>query len=130
MTIDPSKRCHVYRNLHTGTWSVRQGGKIVAHPTTIMLKNCTFNVQPAGRRKVLAEKKKNVHAYVSGFLSSAAECNANHNDLDHRVVTYNPYKMESFQDIYGEPVKRADFVDMDSEDNLGCAVIAIWKGKP
>jgi hypothetical protein len=128
MMIDPLKRCQVYKNLHTGTWSVRQGGKVVAHPTILMLRDCRFHVQPAGRAKVLAEKKKNVHAYISGFLSSAKECNDNHADLDNRVISYNPYKMESFQDIYGNPVHECDFCDMDSADAFGIYVIAIWKG--
>lgn len=128
MTIDPTKRCQVYRNLHTGTWSVRQSGKVVAHPTELILRDCRFHVQPAGRAKVRAEKKKNVHAYVSGFISNARESNS-FSDLSYSTVKYNPYKMEGFQDKLGNVVRACDFVDMDCNDAFGDYVLAIWKNK-
>lgn len=127
MSISPLLRVQVYKNLHRGTWSVRQGGLVVAHPTEIILKDCRFHVQPAGRAKVLAEKKKNVHAYISGFLSNAAECNGQL-DKRHTVVRYNPYEMAGFQDGDGNIVDRCDFVDLDCLDHFGDYVLAIWKG--
>jgi hypothetical protein len=69
-------------------------------------------VQPAGREKVLKEKKKNVHAFVRGNLLTGGEPHQRSHDyhgvnIDLSVdrfredarydeVTYNPYKYESF----------------------------------
>jgi hypothetical protein len=50
-------------------------------------------VQPAGRAKVLKEKKKNVHAGLSGYYVDRVPVPAISFD-----VTYNPYKYDSFVD--------------------------------
>jgi hypothetical protein len=43
----------VHRNLHRGDWSVTIKGKVVAHVETITLRNVTFYVSQATRRRVL-----------------------------------------------------------------------------
>jgi hypothetical protein len=48
-----------------------------------------------GREKVLKEKRKNVHAYVKGYLQDAENVNT---DKFPTEVTYNPYKYETFVD--------------------------------
>ena len=49
-----------------------------------------FAVQPAGRAKVLRERKKNVHAFVRGTVAR------NPIMAHQQVVSYNPYEMDSF----------------------------------
>ena len=58
----------VYRNLHKKCWSIRSvaTGRVVAHKSDATVANAKFIVQPAGRAKVLREKKKNVHAFIRG----------------------------------------------------------------
>jgi hypothetical protein len=58
---------------------------------SVCLKDVKYLVQPAGRARVLREKKKNVHAGLSAYY------------IDHVPVpvisfdvTYNPYKYETF----------------------------------
>ena len=122
--VEPNKRCQVYRNLHNGMWSVRQSGKIIGHTKQIVLKDCRFLVQPAGRKKVLREKRKNVHAYVSGYISTNEEINL-FDDKSYSFVSYNPYLYDYFYcKDNQEKVKRSDFVDM-----FGDFVLAINKAK-
>ena len=66
--IDLNRRVYVYFNLHKKIWSVLQAGKVVGHTKSIMLKDCKYLVSQAGRKRVLQEKKKNVHAGVSGYV--------------------------------------------------------------
>lgn len=89
--IDTSKPVQVYRNLHRKCWSVRQDGIVKAHCESVELINCQMVVQPAGRAKVLREKKKNVHAYVKGYIS------LNQQDFSWPTkLWYNPYEAGSF----------------------------------
>lgn len=63
----------VYWNLHKKCWSIRaqegaQRGRIVAHASEFEIRNARFKVSEAGRQKVLATKRKLVHAGVEGEL--------------------------------------------------------------
>ena len=91
--IDKTKRVYVYFNLHRKCFSVRQGTRVVAHTNQLCLKDVKYLVQPAGRAKVLKEKKKNVHAGLSGYYVERVPVPAVSFD-----VTYNPYKYDSFVD--------------------------------
>ena len=90
--IDTNRRVYVYFNLHKKIWSVRQDGKIVEHTKYIMLKDARYLVGQAGRKKVLEEKRKNVHAGVSGYVVDRVP---NVPDFC-TTVHYNPYKNETF----------------------------------
>ena len=108
--IDLNRRVYVYFNLHKKVWSVRQGGKVVAHTKHIMLKDARFLVGQAGRKKVLREKKKNVHAGVSGYV---VERVPNIPDFC-TTVSYNPYKDKTFINYSNEkPMLWAPHVVMD-----------------
>ena len=90
--IDKNKRVYVYFNLHKKVWSVRQSGKIVEHAKHIMLKDARFLVGQAGRKKVIEEKRKNVHAGISGYVVERVP-----NVPDYcTTVSHNPYKNETF----------------------------------
>jgi hypothetical protein len=117
--VDTRKTIEVYRNLHKKCWSIRQGGKVVCHTDYITLKDCKFIVQPAGRERVVREKKKNVHAFVRGLLCSPRE--SDHTPpFSWEFVKYNPYKSGSFYfDHTGGGIYQAKFVDMDIDDAHG-----------
>ena len=55
----------IYFNLHKKVFSIRNKGKVVEHATAVTVTYPKFIVQPAGRAKVLRDKVKNVHAFVS-----------------------------------------------------------------
>lgn len=83
---------HVYRNLHKNCWSVRHKGKVIKHLDELILTEASFHVQPAGRAKVLRENRKNVHAYVKGYLDDGLAIRSSRKT----PITYNPYKFGYF----------------------------------
>jgi hypothetical protein len=86
----------VYFNLHKKVFSVKalegdKKGLVIAHREYVMLENVTFKVSEAGRLRVIAEKRKNVHAGAVGeWRDDVAILKG---DVS---VTYNPYKYSSF----------------------------------
>jgi len=108
--IDTNRRVYVYFNLHKKVWSVRQDGRILEHTKYIMLRDARFLVGQAGRKKVLREKKKNVHAGISGYIVDRVP---NVPDFC-TTVSYNPYENETFINFSNEkPILWAPHVVMD-----------------
>ena len=106
----------VYRNLHKNCWSIRdrETGRVWGHSQQYVVDHGTFVVQPAGRERVLKEKKKNVHAFVRGTsagLPIGAGAAYFWGEYDQwrskftRPVTYNPYTAAHFIDKDGNPVE-------------------------
>jgi hypothetical protein len=100
-----SVRC--YWNLHRNCWSVQDARtrRVIGHATRILLDNAVFKVSEAGRARVLAERKKNVHAFACGALYAADWLDDHTFDWTSgdnayvryakragRVVSYNPFK--------------------------------------
>jgi len=122
--VDKNKRVYVYFNLHKKVWSVRQSGKVVEHTKDIMLKDCRFLVSEAGRKRVLREKKKNVHAGVSGYVVDRIP------DIVYESCThlqYHPYINKGFVSIKDphEIVQHSDYAHMEC-DNGHTSVWATW----
>ena len=92
MKIDPNKKIEVYFNLHKKTWSVRQSGRVVGHTDYIQVKNPQYVVSQKGNERVRREKKKNVHAFVRGYITDSLPLFAK----QQKFVSYNPYKNSSF----------------------------------
>ena len=123
------KYCEVYFNLHKRLFSVRHKGIVVAHARNVKVIDAKFVVQPAGRAKVLREKKKNVHAFVEGFVVDARE--ADHfvdgektdQDIENGLsdwnesVYYNPYKCDGFTNTNTEQIA------------TGAKFAALWDGE-
>ena len=110
--IETDKRVQVYFNLHHKIWSVRQNGLVVAHVDSIVLRDPKYVVSAAGNKRVRSEKRKNVHDYISGYVHEPRSLSIFHEDI--KLVTYNPYKHDSFV-IKGseEPIYSSEFVQMD-----------------
>ena len=105
--LDMEKPVEVYRNLTNRCWSVRQGGIGRLHTTQLALRNCTFKVSEAGRQRVLRDRRKNVHAFVRGRILPW------HNGFRYgRIIRYNPYSMETFETLQGEPCLHLDAVSL------------------
>ena len=105
-------RVQVYWNLHKDCYSVVscKTGLLIQHTNgPIYLRDATFVVQPAGRERVLREKRKNVHAYVRGTLSEGDTLPTGNR------VRYNPYRDEHWRLDNGEEVKTASLVCMTTE---------------
>ena len=114
-------RVFVYFNLHKKCFSIKalegdRKGKVVAHSETVLLESCKFKVSESGRQRVLREKKKNVHAGVTGVWINAddrIESHFNFLTMVGRQVTYNPYKYASFVvKATEQSIDKADVVAM------------------
>lgn len=92
------KRVMVYYNLHKHTFSITYQNKVILHADYVKLSDVEFRVRPGGKQRVRDEKSKNVHAFVIGKLIDFCEypCENIPDDTNKMVVTYNPYKDESF----------------------------------
>ncbi len=102
---DINMKVKVYFNLHRKLFSVVniKTGKVIDHSYGLSLNDPEFRVQQGGRRRVLREQRKNVHAYVVGNLDL---CYSVPNEAIE--TTYNPYKYNSFVLKYNKkPITKA-----------------------
>jgi hypothetical protein len=84
----------VYWNLHRDVFSVRSRrredyGKVIAHVDEFTLWDVKFVVNESGRQRVLAERRKNVHALVRGYWAQPRPVRGND---EWTAVRYNPYE--------------------------------------
>ena len=93
--IDKSRKVYVYKNLHRNCYSVKQDGLVKMHTDSICLWDASFRVGQKGREKVLKEKRKNVHAGVSGYIDLDWD-SQDHPPTKTRGVIYNPYAYKTF----------------------------------
>lgn len=82
---------YIYRNLHTGGFSIKLRGRVIDRDNFFIGEKVTFKVNELGRQRVIKEKRKNVHAYsVVEKYTFAANKDADLVD-SLPVITYNPY---------------------------------------
>jgi len=89
------KPFEVYRNLNRRCFSVRQGGKVVAHADGFIVENARAKISEAGRHRVLAERSKNVHAVIVGDRLDLGAIDSGGLDMLDELY-YDPYKLDSF----------------------------------
>lgn len=134
-------RHEVYFNLHKKCLSARSvyPPSYVFHAAAVLMENVKFAVQPAGRDKVRATGRKNVHAFVRGELLFYNTGNGSPltvidpdagwaihpinlgagiiDDPNMQKITYNPYKYDTFVDANTlTPVYSADRVYIVGRD--------------
>ena len=120
--LEPGMQVEVYRNIRDDVWSIRHAHAklIVGHASRLVLTNCEFRVSQSGRLRVLANKRKNVHASIKGTIVAWEPVGATLPPLERPSeavgVTYNPYKNEQFVTVDGDvPVLRASRVWLDED---------------
>lgn len=114
------KKVMVYYNLHKHTFSVTFKNKVIMYADYVRLVDVEFRVREGGKEKVRKEKSKNVHAFVIGTLVDYCEfpCEKMPEENSSGIVTYNPYKHDSF--VYKnteEPIYDAKEVSMINKKN-------------
>lgn len=99
-----------YWNLHKQCVSYKLGSSgRVHHAASVVLDQVKFHVQPAGRKRVIEEQRKNVHSFVLGGLIRAVPVSAHESELlvpsvesltesGYRKAYYNPYKTDVWID--------------------------------
>lgn len=119
-SVQPGQRVQVYRNLKFKdkvVYSIRDAtsGLVLGHGTDLLLSRCLLIVKDSGRKRVLKEKKKNVHAWIEGSFG-IIHCGDNSIFNDGVKVSYNPYKNYTF--VFGEtdqPLFVANLVYIDEQ---------------
>lgn len=109
-------KVRVYRNLNRKMYSIQtyfkgKGWRVASHAESITLGNAEFLVSDAGRERVRQQKRKNVHAFVIGTITTLSDPYAFY-DASNRV-RYDPYEMETFEVDTGrdwEPITKANLV--------------------
>jgi hypothetical protein len=131
MTVTPFKgrsltlgtRVKVYRNLHKAQWSIMADeglmkGLVVAHADDLVIYEASFEVNYPGRNRVVESGRKNVHAFVKGFVSfELPTC------YTKRRVRYNPFEGKDFMvDSYKgwQIVRSAWYAHLDSDGKAWC----------
>ena len=114
------KKVMVYYNLHKQTFSVTYDSKVIMHADYVKLGDVEFRVRKGGKERVRSEKSKNVHAFVIGNLVDFCQypCDEIPEEPTGNVVTYNPYKYDTF--VYRDseqPVINAKEVDLINSRN-------------
>lgn len=112
--INFDQKVMVYKNLHNGKFSVKQNGLVVAHVDSIEFEVAMFNVNESGRQRVINEKKKNVHAFIVGYIKAV---NVDKDVSNLKAVSYNPYKYSQF---YFK--SNSQLVSPMSYDNVFCSI--------
>ena len=108
----------VYFNLHKKIWSIRalsgpRKGLVIAHAQRVNLIEATFKVSEAGRQRVLAEKRKNVHAGIVGTWDGHGNPEPWEGATMGVPVSYNPYKAPTFtRRDDSSPVHKATLVHL------------------
>lgn len=115
----------VYYNLHKHVWSLscRKTGRIIRHASVVVApKGARLVVREAGRQRVLAEKRKNVHAFARIDHGITSEDLAEWKTLckmleDAFDVSYNPYRCGTFYRVdTGEPIHAVSHLIMLASD--------------
>jgi hypothetical protein len=84
---------------------------VIDHVDSVTLIDATLVVRPAGRARVLRERRKNVHAFIKGTID-------NYTSLQSQPIEimYNPYKYSTFViKATGEPVTTAEVVGLTNQ---------------
>jgi hypothetical protein len=118
---------YVYRNLRHGKgalplYSIMQKGRVIAREHRVLLSNCTFVVREKGRQRVIQEGRKNVHAFVKGYLVDDQGVFGIDRDSPKNLpakLSYNPYLRGDFT-WEGKPVKAARAVLLNEAGITAC----------
>lgn len=109
----PGASVKVYRNLHKKCFSIvdRKTRRVIAHRYSVVILGASFQVREAGRRRVLREKRKNVHAWITGTLAEFLPVSASGKP---RRAFYDPYKVSKFVNRRTRrPIEKARVVELN-----------------
>ena len=139
--IDGRRKVRVYKNLHKNCYSVQQDGVVMCHASRVALENVKFIVYKAGQERVRKEKRKNVHAYIEGFVidtryadnmvdghKSDEELDKGRSDWEN--IYYNPYECDGFINTSTERIaESAEFVTLEKNEQVIYASNVIYTGQ-
>jgi hypothetical protein len=96
-------------------------GRVIAHRQQVLINDATFKVSEAGRQRVIRERRKNVHAGVSGTWFDDDDVQGRtlaFVNINGSAIMYNPYRYSTFVHLYGEhPITSARLVALNVSDS-------------
>ncbi len=98
--IDPLKPVRVFKNWKLGCYSIMQDGRLKASARQVRLADVEFRVRESGRRRMLEQGRRNVHAYAIGRLVDFVHP-GEMRELDRMIgrgTFYDPYRFSAFVD--------------------------------
>jgi hypothetical protein len=102
------KRVRVHYHLRRHDFSVvdRSTGRVAANVDNITLADVDFKVQPKGLERIRRRGQREVIAYAVGTIAAVNESAPRKGRPN--VVTFNPYRADTFTREDGTPVHHAD----------------------
>lgn len=91
----------VYRNLTRSCLSLQHAGRVIGHVHAVLIVDARPVISEAGRQRVIATGRKQVHAYIEGrarrvSLHEAREIHRAHRDTA-QGISYNPTRGPGFE---------------------------------
>lgn len=114
--IDHLRPVRVFKNWKLGCYSIMQDGKLKASARQVRLADVELRVRESGRRRMLEQGKRNVHAYAIGLLVDFVHPADGRElgNLEGRGAHYDPRRFPAFVDIETEmPVVYARAAQLD-----------------
>lgn len=109
-------RVQVYRNLNRDCWSVlgKSTRRVIHHAQAVALRDVRFTVGERSRQRAIRRKRRNVNAWVEGYLVAldADVCRPAEPML---CVTYRPFEAGHFFRVSDrEPVAAAPWAVLEN----------------
>lgn len=101
-------RASVYRNLHQDSLSIRVGNLVHGHAKMVAMSNAQFNVGTGGSNKAKETGKKQVHAWLTGDIQVAQDC-----DVE---ATYQKLEKAGYERVRYNPMDCSNFVKYSSNE--------------
>jgi len=106
------RKVKVYFNLNKKTFSIvartgKEAGRVLFYSNLVSLEDCKFRVQQSGRRRVLKEGVKNVHAFAYGVIKHINSWDITNKINKGQHIKYNPYLYSTF--VYNKDESVADY---------------------
>ncbi len=114
--IDYNRPVRVFKNWKLGCYNIMQSGKLLTSARQVRLSGVEFLVRESGRKRMLHNGRRNVHAYAVGTLVDYVHPAESRDlgKLSGRGVFYDPYKFSSFVDDETKyPITAAEFAQFD-----------------
>ena len=104
-----------YWNIHKGMYSLQdyKTNRVIDRTNDVFLTNPSFVVRQGGRKRVIEEGKKNVHAFAVGYMSEFSVSTSEKLKFEFGMsrVKYNPFTDDYF--MYGNDKDSWKYVSKD-----------------
>lgn len=105
----------VYRNLARSCWSLRVGGRVVAHVQAIALRDVSLVIRPGALARVRTRRVREVCAHARGTVADAPR------HADARRLRFDPYADGRFT-ADGDPITAASAAWFEADGSAWCTL--------